>query len=93
MFVLLKLTFSLPLCPPLFVPVLPSKAECSPTNAFLHLIASVDRLSLFIFRARALVVSYYALVDEPPDCLYTPNSSLSSHLGAHLGALVGDVGG
>uniref|UniRef100_A0A7N2MPG6 Uncharacterized protein n=1 Tax=Quercus lobata TaxID=97700 RepID=A0A7N2MPG6_QUELO len=54
MFALLKPTFSLPLRPPLLSRVLPSKAERSPTDAFLHPTASADRLAPFIFGARAL---------------------------------------
>ncbi|KAL4185792.1 hypothetical protein AMTRI_Chr10g232490 [Amborella trichopoda] len=54
MFALLKLTFPLPLRPHLLVQVLHSKAECSPTDAFLHPTASADRLAPFIFGARAL---------------------------------------
>lgn len=56
MFALLKPTFSLPLRPPLLAQVLPSKskAERSPTDAFLHPTASADRLAPFIFGARAL---------------------------------------
>nr|YP_010833499.1 hypothetical protein QLP06_mgp114 [Jatropha curcas]WFG81125.1 hypothetical protein [Jatropha curcas] len=53
MFALLKPTFSLPLRPPLLARVLPSKAERSPTDAFLHPTASADRLAPFIFGARA----------------------------------------
>ena len=54
MFALLKPTFSLPLRPPLLAQMLPSKAERSPTDAFLHPTASADRLAPFIFGARAL---------------------------------------
>jgi hypothetical protein len=54
MFALLKPTFSLSLHPHLLTPVLPSKAERSPTDVFLHPIASADRLVPFIFGARAL---------------------------------------
>ncbi|KAK3199262.1 hypothetical protein Dsin_022677 [Dipteronia sinensis] len=54
MFALLKPTFSLPLRPPPLARVLPSKAERSPTDAFLHPTASADRLAPFIFGARAL---------------------------------------
>ena len=54
MFALLKPTFSLPLRPPLLARVLPSKAERSPTDVFLHPTASADRLAPFIFGARAL---------------------------------------
>ncbi|KAG6521465.1 hypothetical protein ZIOFF_018586 [Zingiber officinale] len=54
MFALLKPTFSLPLRPHLLARVLRSKAERSPTDAFLHPTASADRLAPFIFGARAL---------------------------------------
>ncbi|KAG4390971.1 hypothetical protein GLYMA_05G084450v4 [Glycine max] len=54
MFALLKLTFSLPLCPILHAWVLPSRAECSFTDSFLHPTASAYSLALFIFGARAL---------------------------------------
>ncbi|KAG6516207.1 hypothetical protein ZIOFF_026657 [Zingiber officinale] len=54
MFALLKPTFSLPLRPHLLARVLRSKAERSPTDAFLHPTASADRLAPFIFSARAL---------------------------------------
>jgi hypothetical protein len=54
MFALLKPTFSLLLRLPLLAQVLPPKAERSPTDAFLHPTASVDRLAPFIFGARAL---------------------------------------
>lgn len=84
MFALLKPTFSLPLRPPLLARVLPSKAERSPTDAFLHPTASADRLAPFIFGARALnPVSYYALFEgwlllgKPPGCLCTPTSFIT----------------
>ncbi|KAG9455499.1 hypothetical protein H6P81_000007 [Aristolochia fimbriata] len=54
MFALLKPTFSLPLRPHLLARVLSSKAERSPTDAFLHPTASADRLAPFIFGAKAL---------------------------------------
>jgi hypothetical protein len=54
MFALLKPTFSLPLRPHLLARALPSKAERSPTDAFLHPTASADRLAPFIFGAGAL---------------------------------------
>ncbi|KAL1095344.1 hypothetical protein V6Z11_D06G150000 [Gossypium hirsutum] len=54
MFALLKPTFSLSLHLLPLTRVLPSKAERSPTDAFLHSTASADRLALFIFGARAL---------------------------------------
>lgn len=54
MFALLKPTFSLPLRPPPLARVLPSKAERSPTDVFLHPTASADRLAPFIFGAGAL---------------------------------------
>ncbi|CAN6447358.1 unnamed protein product [Victoria cruziana] len=54
MFALLKPTFSLSLHPHLLARVLHSKAERSPTDAFLHPTASADRLAPFIFGARAL---------------------------------------
>jgi hypothetical protein len=54
MFALLKLTFSLPLHPHMLASVLPSEAERSPTDVFLHPIASTDRLVPFIFGARVL---------------------------------------
>ncbi|KAG6498235.1 hypothetical protein ZIOFF_046147 [Zingiber officinale] len=54
MFALLKPTFSLPLRPHLLARVLRSKAERSPTDAFLHPTVSADRLGPFIFGARAL---------------------------------------
>ncbi len=54
MFALLKPTFSLPLRLPPLARVLPSKAERSPTDAFLHPTASADRLAPFIFGAGAL---------------------------------------
>jgi hypothetical protein len=54
MFALLKPTFSLLLRLPLLAQVLPPKAERSPIDAFLHPIASADRLAPFIFGARAL---------------------------------------
>ncbi|CAN6462614.1 unnamed protein product [Victoria cruziana] len=53
-FALLKPTFSLPLRPHLLAQVLHSKAERSPTDAFLHPTASADRLASFIFGTRAL---------------------------------------
>ncbi|KAG9438580.1 hypothetical protein H6P81_021475 [Aristolochia fimbriata] len=72
MFALLKPTFSLPLRPHLLARVLSSKAERSPTDAFLHPTASADRLAPFIFGARAL--DQHAVRDP----------ILSSHcLGAH----------
>ena len=45
MFALLKPTFSLPLRPTQLARVLPSKAERSPTDSFLHPTASADRLA------------------------------------------------
>ncbi|KAM7514590.1 hypothetical protein LguiA_004173 [Lonicera macranthoides] len=54
MFALFKPTFSLPLRPLLLALVLPFKAECSPTDVFLHPTALADRLALFIFSAKAL---------------------------------------
>ncbi|KAJ7941264.1 Photosystem II CP47 reaction center protein [Quillaja saponaria] len=90
MFALLKPTFSLPLRPPLLARVLPSKAERSPTDAFLHPTASGRSLSpVHLRQARALEsVSYYALFRvaasrQTPGCLCTPLPplSLSGHLG------------
>ncbi|KAK0595115.1 hypothetical protein LWI29_003735 [Acer saccharum] len=53
-FALLKSTFLLPLRPPPLAWVLSSKAESSPTDAFLHPTASANHLAPFIFGARAL---------------------------------------
>jgi hypothetical protein len=47
-------TFSLLLHPHLLALVLPSEAERSPTDVFLHPIALTDHLVSFIFSARAL---------------------------------------
>ncbi|KAG2664039.1 hypothetical protein I3843_16G060800 [Carya illinoinensis] len=41
-----KLIFSHPLCSPLLAQVLPPKAECSPTDVFLHPTASADHLAM-----------------------------------------------
>ncbi|KAL4190813.1 hypothetical protein AMTRI_Chr07g77610 [Amborella trichopoda] len=54
MFALLKPIFSLSLRPHLLVQLLHSKAERSPTDAFLPPTTSADRLAPFIFGAKAL---------------------------------------
>uniref|UniRef100_A0A2N9G3L9 Uncharacterized protein n=2 Tax=Magnoliopsida TaxID=3398 RepID=A0A2N9G3L9_FAGSY len=80
MFALLKPTFSLPLRPPPLSRVLPSKAERSPTDAFLHPTASADRLAPFIFGARALDHGHLGALAGDPGCFplddeaYPPSS-------------------
>ncbi|KAF1876777.1 hypothetical protein Lal_00043707 [Lupinus albus] len=87
-FALLKPTFSLPLRPPLLARVLPSKAERSPTDKFLHPTASADRLAPFIFGARALdqvCLDLVSLSRPAPKQCFTPRCPVNCCASTHFG--------
>ncbi|KAJ7942008.1 Photosystem II CP47 reaction center protein [Quillaja saponaria] len=97
MFALLKPTFSLPLRPPLLARVLPSKAERSPTDAFLHPTASGRSLSpVHLRRKSARSVELLRTLSRVAASRQTSWLSLHPYLplslSGHLGALAGDPG-
>ncbi|KAJ7941392.1 Photosystem II CP47 reaction center protein [Quillaja saponaria] len=96
MFALLKPTFSLPLRPPLLARVLPSKAERSPTDAFLHPHSFGRSLSPVHSSAQERSISELlrtlsrVAASRQTSWLSLHPTSLS--LSGHLGALAGDSG-